>query len=189
MDTFKDFEDHRCLVCQPKGIVDPFSAWFRVRPESAQALHNLGAGEKAKYENAIRVEIAKRGLQMTWGISGKRVPLNTFDPDNVYGKRKNGDPPRQRDVCVGLIFGLTGSCTDKDVDNMTKLFLDALKGDDGLIHDDSAVVHLNVLKRVLVPSTTTGDNYLVGVRIGLVEGSVKRAINFTWQNSVSPILI
>jgi len=189
MDIFKRFEEYCCPVCEPDGVARGFSTWFRVRPESAQALHNLGAGEKAKYEQAIRAEIATHGFQMTWDASGKRYPLNTFDPGNVYGKRKPGELPVQRDVCVSLFFGLTPNCADKDVDNMTKLFLDALKGSDGLIHDDKAVVHLDVLKRVLVPCTVTENNYLVGVRISLVRATVKRDVNFTWKGAVSPILI
>lgn len=189
MDIFAHLNDYCCPVCQPSGIPTGFSTWFRVRPESAQALHNLGAGEKARYENAIRAEIAKHNYQMTWGKVGHGYPLNTFDPHNVYGKRGKNDPPVQRDVCVALLFGLTPGCPDKDVDNMAKLFLDALKGKDGLVHDDKAVVHLEVLKRVLVPSTVTGDNYLVGVRISLVSTKVKREANFTWSGAVPPVVI
>ena len=166
MDIFKRFENYCCPVCEPGGVAKGFTTWFRVRPESAQALQRL-TGEKAKYEVAIRAEIAKSGFQMTSDASGKKYPLNTSDPGNVYGKRKPGELPVQRDVCVGLLFGLTPNCKDKDVDNMTKLFLDALQGEDGLIHNDKAVVHLDVLKRVLVPSTITDNNYLVGVRISV----------------------
>ncbi|HEX7641963.1 MAG TPA: hypothetical protein VF450_06900 [Noviherbaspirillum sp.] len=188
-DVFKRFEEYCCPVCEPGGIARGFITWFRIRPESAQALHNLGAGEKAKYEQAIRAEIAKHGFQMVWDASEKRYPLNTFDPGNVYGKRKPDEPPVYRDVCVGLFFGLTPDCTDKDVDNMTKLFLDALKGPDGLFHDDKAVVHLDVLKRVLMPSADIKDNYLVGVRISLVRSTVKRIVDFTWHGAVPPIAI
>lgn len=189
MDIFKRFEDYSCPLCEPEGLANGFTTWFRVRPESAQALHNLGAGQKAKYEAAIRKEIADHGFQMSWDAAGKKYPLNTFDPKNVYGKRKDGEPPVQRDVCIRLFFGLSVGCTDKDVDNMTKLFLDALKGDDGLIHDDKAVVHLEVLKRVLVPNMVTNDNYLVGVRISLARSTVGRNVDFTWQPAVPPILI
>ncbi len=188
MDIFNWFEEFRCPVCQPEGGVGGFTTWFRVRPESAQALHKR-TGEKAKYEKAIRAEIAKNGFQMTWDHSGKAYPLNTFDPANVYGKRKPGEPPRQRDVCVGLLFGLTPNCLDKDLDNMSKLFLDALKGDDSLLHDDKAVVHLDVLKRVLTPSVSVEDNYLVGVRIALVQSAVKRTVNFSWKGGTPPIII
>ena len=189
MDIFEKFKDYCCPVCEPDRPGMSFSTWFRVRPESAQALHNMGAGEKGKYEKAIRDEIARHSHQMTWDASGNRYPLNTFDPKNVYGKRKPDEPPKQRDVCVGLLFGLTPNCSDKDVDNMAKLFLDALKGADGLFHDDKAVVHLEVLKRVLVPNSVTDNNYLVGVRICLVRSTVKREVTFTWQGAVAPILI
>ncbi len=188
MDIFKRLEDYCCPVCEPGGIARGFTTWFRVRPASAQALHKLGAGEKAGYEQAIRMEIDKHGFRMTWDTSGKKYPLNTFDPGNVYGKRKPGQPPVQRDVCVSLLFGLTPDCKDKDVDNMTKLFLDALKGPDGLIHDDKDIVHLDVMKRVLMPCSVTKDNYLVGVRISLVRTAVKRSANFTWAGAVPPIL-
>lgn len=126
---------------------------------------------------------------MTWDLSGKKYPLNTFDPKNVYGKRKPDEPPVQLDVCVGLLFGLSQECLDKDVDNMTKLFLDALKGADGLVHDDSAVVHLNVTKRLLIPAAPTTNNYLVGVRVTVLRSTMKREINFTWHSNVEPILI
>lgn len=189
MNIFKRFDDYCCPICEPDGIALGFTTWFRIRPESAQSLHNLGAGEKASYEQAVQNEIIKNNYQMLWDTSGKRYPLNTFDPGNVYGKRKPGEKPVQRDVCVGLFFGLTATCKDKDVDNMTKLFLDSLKGPDGLINDDKAVVHLDVLKRQLVPTEITNDNYLVGVRISLVRSAVKRTVKFSWANTVPPILI
>ena len=189
MDIFTWFQNFRCPICQPTGAMGGFTTWFRVRPASAQSLHNLGAGEKAKYEQAIRAEMTKHGLQMTWVNSGTKYPLNTFDPTNVYGRRRPGEPPRQRDVCVGLFFGLTPDCSDKDIDNMSKLFIDALKGPEGLLHDDKAVVHLDVLKRILTPLTLTADNYLVGVRITLVKSTVRREADFTWTGGTPPIII
>lgn len=184
MNIFDRFQNYCCPVCEPDGIAKGFTTWFRVRPESAQGLHNVGPGVKRRYEEAIRLEIAKKSNQMTWSASGKKYPLNTFDPHNVYGRRKPGEPPVQRDVCIGLLFGLTPTCADKDVDNMTKLFLDALKGPEGLIHDDDAIVHLDVIKRVLLPSSAIENNYVVGVRISLVSLQVKREVSFTWQEDV-----
>ena len=43
MDIFERFQDYCCPVCEPDGIAMGFTTWFRVRPESAQALHNVGA--------------------------------------------------------------------------------------------------------------------------------------------------
>lgn len=183
VDLIKYFEDYICPVCKGRTTPGGFTTWFRVQPASAQALHGLGAGEKANYEQKIKNEIAKHSHQMKWDLSGATYPLNVFDPNNVYGKG-----PKNRDVCVGLFFGLSQSCTDKDVDNMAKLFLDAIKGNDGLLSDDKAVTHLEIIKRELIPELPTDNNYLVGVRISLISSSVQRSIPFTWSPTVLPII-
>jgi hypothetical protein len=177
------FEDYVCPICRERIVPGGFTTWFRVKPKSAQALESAGAGVKADYISKIKNEILKNGWQMAWDTSGKKHPLNEFDPNNVYG---NG--PKTRDVCVGLFFGLSASCRDKDVDNMAKLFLDVIKGADGLISDDKAVTHLEIIKRELVSDPPTQGNYLVGVRISMVSSNIGRKVPFTWSASVPPII-
>lgn len=177
------FEDYVCQLCKERIVPGGFTTWFRVRPASAQALESAGTGVKADYIEKIKKEILNNGWQMAWDTSGITHPLNEFDPNNVYGKG-----PKTRDVCVGLFFGLSPSCRDKDVDNMAKLFLDAIKGSDGLLSDDKAVTHLEIIKRELVPDPPTQDNYLVGVRISIVSSSIGRRIPFTWSAAVPPII-
>lgn len=181
-ELIKNFEEYVCPICNGGIAIGGFTTWFRVRPESAQALNKI-AGDKSLYENKIREEVAKRGYQFTWSSNGLTHPLNVSDPYSVHGRGM-----KIRDVCVGLFFGLSPSCKDKDVDNMTKAFLDAIKGPEGLISDDSAVTHLEVIKRELEHDLSSSqDNYLVGVRISLVSSKVGRSFPFSWNPAVPVI--
>jgi Holliday junction resolvase RusA-like endonuclease len=168
------FQDYRCPICKPGTRVGAFTTWFRVKPESAQSLHNQGAGVKANYEQKIRKEIEERGYRPKSTHSGFEYPLNVSNPVGIYGQKND-----ERDACVGLFFGLSESCTDKDADNMAKLFLDAIKGKDGFLSDDKVISHLEVIKRNLIADPQQPHNYLVGVRIGLVGPSVTRDIAYS----------
>ena len=180
----EEFQEYACPHCSLPPYTQGFTAWFRVNPESAQDLHTEGKDVKNAYEQKIKDEFAKRNFQQVATVGGARYPLNLSDPANVYGKGV-----KSLDVCVGLFFGLSKKCTDKDVDNMTKLFLDALKGEDGLIDDDRAVTHLEVFKRILVhqAGSEADENYLVGVRVLPVSRTLSRSIPFTWSLSTAVI--
>jgi hypothetical protein len=182
-ELIKYFEDFVCPICRDRIVPGGFTTWFRVEPKSAQSLHADGAGKKALYEQKIKAEIAKNNYQMVGSADGTKHPLNVFDPNNVYGKGT-----RYMDVCIGLFFGLSPTCKDKDVDNMAKLFLDALKGPNGLLSDDKVITHLEVIKRELISEPPSSpDNYLVGVRVSMVSSSIGRKVPFTWNASMPVI--
>ena len=173
------FENYVCPICRTAPKIGGYTTWFRVQPASAQVLHASGAGKKSAYEKKIKDAIrnSRHRIASDTEVNG---PLNVFDPNNVYGKGT-----KELDVCIGLFFGLSPSCADKDVDNMTKVFLDAIKGPGGLISDDKAVTHLEVIKRQMVATEiSVADNYLVGVRISTVSRVVQRAVSFEWNSSV-----
>lgn len=155
---FTQFQESICPVCKKRGI----PVWFRVKPESAQAM----SGEKARtFRDDIRSTILERYNR----ISDER---GISSPWNVT---EGGDQLR---VCVHLLFGLAKVDKDKDVDNMAKAFLDAIKDDDsepyGLISDDSFVQHLSIEKYTLLipPGGQAQDlNYIVGVKIATLRSN------------------
>lgn len=181
MNLIDEFQDHICPICSPATFRRGFTAWFRVKPESAQALAQT-SGNTCGFRQRIRDEIKKNNYQAIGSWKGDKYPINISDPLNVYGKGSIA-----RNVCVSLFFGLSEGCTDKDVDNMAKAFLDAIKGKEGLISDDDKVTHLEILKRRLIPKQPSNGNYLVGVRISLVKSTVDHDIQFEWASWV-PIL-
>lgn len=181
MNLIEDFQDHICPICNPGRFGPGFTAWFRVKPQSAQALAQ-NAGAKCKFRQEIKREICENNYQQIGSWKGRRYPINISDPINAYGRGSLA-----KNVCVSLLFGLSTSCSDKDVDNMAKAFLDAIKGDDGLISDDSEVTHLEIIKRWIIPGAPTNDNYLIGVRISQVTSSVDHSIAFEWASWVPTI--
>lgn len=182
-DLIEYFQNQVCPICAVNRSLGGFTTWFRVLPASAQSLHNQGPGIKAAYERKIQDAIHAQHYQVTGCVGGKRYPLNILDPENIYD---NGS--EILDTCVSLFFGLSPKCTDKDVDNMAKLFLDSIKGPGGLISDDKSITHLEVIKRRLISDPASMvDNYLVGVRIAILGSATNRAIPFTWSSSVCVI--
>ena len=155
---FTQFQESICPVCKKRGV----PVWFRVRPESAQAM----SGEKKKtFRDNIRSKILERYTR----ISDERGISRAWNVTN------DGDQLR---VCVHLLFGLAKVDNDKDVDNMAKAFLDAIKDDDsesyGLISDDSFVQHLSIQKYTLLlpPAGQAQDlNYIVGVKIATLRSN------------------
>lgn len=155
---FTQFQESICPVCKKRGV----PVWFRVRPESAQAM----SGEKTRtFRDHIRSKILERYNRIS-GVSGTSRPWNVTE---------HGD---QLHVCVHLLFGLAKGDHDKDVDNMAKAFLDAIKDDDsesyGLISDDSFVQHLSIEKyELLIPPAGQAQdlNYIVGVKIAALRGN------------------
>lgn len=181
MNLIDEFQEHICPICSPAAFRPGFTTWFRVKPESAQVLAQT-SGATCGFRQRIRDEIKKKNYQEIGTWKGDRYPINITDPLNVYGKGSVA-----RNVCVSLFFGLSERCTDKDVDNMAKAFLDAIKGNEGLISDDAKVTHLEILKRRLIPKQPSDDNYLVGVRISLVKSTVDHNTQFEWAPCV-PII-
>ena len=100
---FTQFEESICPVCKKRGV----PVWFRVRPESAQAMSREGT-------RAFRANIRSTILERYSRISDER---GISRPWNVT---ENGDRLR---VCVHLLFGLAKGNKDKDVDNMAKAVL------------------------------------------------------------------
>ncbi len=157
-DEFTQFEESICPVCKKRGV----PVWFRVRPESAQAM----SGEETRtFRDDIRSKILERYNRVS-DERGISRPLNVTE---------DGDQLR---ICVRLLFGLAKVDNDKDVDNMAKAFLDAIKDDNsesyGLISDDSFVQHLSIEKYTLLipPAGQAQDlNYIVGVKIATLRSN------------------
>lgn len=151
---FASFDKRPCPVCGRVGR----TTYFRLRPESAQAMGagRLGSDVITTYDfrAAVKADVRKRNLR--WhGKNGETYPWN-WDLD--------GNKPMP--ACVHLLFGMGRPDHDKDVDNMAKAFLDAIKH--VLIDDDSGVQHMLVEKyRLHVPEggVNAKENVLVGVRV------------------------
>jgi Holliday junction resolvase RusA-like endonuclease len=68
-----------------------------------------------------------------------------------------------QDVCLRLAYALAAARTTIDIDNITKLMLDALKGQ--LFNDDRQVVHLDVLKLHTGPESELVGVYMWPTRV------------------------
>lgn len=157
------FEKRACPVCGCIGR----TTYFRLRPESAQAMAQVrdGGDRVTTYDFRKSVKRAVLERRLRWnGQNGETYPWNW-----------NPDERKAYPACVHLLFGLSDSETDKDkdVDNMTKAFLDAIKH--VLIDDDAGVQHLLVEKyRLHIPAggTNAAENVLVGVRIAPIRTGI-----------------
>lgn len=126
MNLLESFGEGQCMICEAPPRFGGATHWYRVQPESAQALRSKsdvgGLSAKLHFRQKIQNEIQVKKHGAIASISGKRHPLNLRDPLGV------SRPAKELDVCIGLFFGLSPQCRDKDVDNMAKAFLDAIKG-------------------------------------------------------------
>lgn len=157
-----EFQNNGCAVCNVKR---PFTAWLRIKPASFQSL----AKEKMtkSFRVAVAAFISDCGMQMAVSHSS-RTPLNVIDGSN-------------RNVCIGLFLGLSAVEKDKDVDNVSKAFLDALKGNLGLISDDACITHLDIRKVVMQTSIPSSSNHVVGIRLGVLPAA-SGSINYQLAN-------
>lgn len=176
------FQDYKCPTCQTRRPIGGFTTWLRIKPESAQQLYKV-SGATAKFRKTVIEAILAKWPQTNPNTdAGLAFPLNATRKSKLTGQKTV-----IKKICVGLFFGLSEKCKNKDVDNMTKAILDSLKGKSGLFNDDSEIVHLEVFKRVLVPSKSVADNYCVGIRIMMYQEHDDAKIDFSWDNSV-PVL-
>jgi len=141
IDTDK-FLTNPCPVCGTSHRYGTY--FFQVEPESAQSLARKGSLATQAYRTAIRNIIANNHYRTAWTHDDtERHAVNKSDALGLNG------PPRIRKVCMKIIFVLRDDTNirDKDLDNMEKAFLDAIKEEPhGLITDDVEIVHLDSVK-------------------------------------------
>tara|TARA_R110002167_G_scaffold365855_2_gene591647 strand:+ start:1479 stop:2105 length:627 start_codon:yes stop_codon:yes gene_type:complete len=77
--------------------------------------------------------------------------------------------PKDEKICLLVIFLLGNKDRDKDLDNMSKALLDALNN--CLFHDDSAVIHLNLIKLRDDKNTKNGEIMINIRRSGLHQNN------------------
>jgi Holliday junction resolvase RusA-like endonuclease len=120
---------YHCPICRDSGF--PFVIIpIRISPESKQAMSGVKK-KRAAFELAIREYIHK---------SNDKFSINDR-------------------FCLHVVFVLGCNSRDKDLDNMAKALLDALKG--SLFEDDSNIDHLSLLK---IRHNYEDDNIYVNIR-------------------------
>ena len=164
------FFEHECKVCRPDARHPAACYVFPVPPGSAQSLAKK-SGATAAYRKQVHQHIADNRYQTPTSHSTRQVL-------NAPSIMRSGGRPR--DICVGLLFVFPVTAKNQDLDNSAKAFLDAIKGEAGLITDDMVIQHLECFKRVNSNGQTytipTGQinplnhilKYFVAVRIGLI---------------------
>ncbi len=166
----QDFHESRCLICKP-GARYPASCYtFPFPPASAQSLAKK-SGATLAYRTSIQTHLERNKYQTPVSYKSS-VPINTSILQT---------PKIRHDVCVGLLFVYDKSSHNQDLDNSAKAFLDAIKGNKGLITDDMQVIHLDCHKRVnenavlvKIPSGITNPAFVsctsfVAVRISVLR--------------------
>lgn len=105
-----------CPVCETKDGLFPVKIMsIRISPKSKQAM-NQRPGMTAAFGRAIAHRFKE-----------KKIP---FEPDNS--------------VCLTIVFVVKGKGAQKDLDNMAKAIIDAVKTI--LFGDDRKIDHLNILR-------------------------------------------
>lgn len=119
-------------------------------------MHGLkNRGETEQFRADIRSHVQRCSYQtpVSWKT---RVPVNVLSSSVLAIPGRAGKKGRSgvRKVCVGLLFVRPLGSPDQDIDNTTKAFLDAVKGEQGLLHDDMEIVHLECFKAESHPELT-----------------------------------